>query len=112
LRTICGLFGYTRQAYYKQLKSAARHLLEEEVLLGMVKSYREQMPRIGGSKLHYLINQSGYRIGRKTLYDLLRNNKLLVRRRKKHAITTDSRHWMRKWPNLIRGFDFYRPNLL
>jgi transposase InsO family protein len=112
LRTVCGLFGYTRQAYYKQLKSASRHLLEEEVLLDMIKNYRKQMPRIGGTKLHYLINQSGYGIGRKALYDLLRNNKLLVRRRKKHAVTTDSRHWMRKWPNLIRGFDFYKPNLL
>jgi len=70
------------------------------------------MPRIGGTKLHYLINQSGYRIGRKALYDLLRNNKLLVRRRKKYAVTTDSKHWLRKWPNLIRGFDFHRSNLL
>jgi len=86
--------------------------MEEEVLLGMVKNYRKQMPRIGGTKLHYLINQSGYRIGRKALYDLLRNNKLLVRRRKKYAVTTDSKHWLRKWPNLIRGFDFHRSNLL
>lgn len=78
----------------------------------MIKNYRKQMPRIGGIKLHYLINQSGYRIGRKALYDVLRDNKLLVRIRKKYAVTTDSRHWMRKWPNLIRGFDFYRPNQL
>jgi len=60
------------------MKSNAKHRLEEDVLLGMVQNYRKQMPRIGGAKLHYLINQSGYRIGRKTLYDLLRNNKLLV----------------------------------
>ena len=70
------------------------------------------MPRISGTKLHYLLNQSGYRIGRKVLYDLLRNNKLLVRKRKKYTITTGSRHWMHKWPNLIRGFDFYRPKML
>ena len=48
----------------------------------MVQNYRKQMPRIGGTKLHYLINQSGYKIGRKVLYDLLRNHKLLVRKRK------------------------------
>jgi len=94
------------------LKSNAKYRLEEEVLLGMVHNYRKQMPRIGGAKLHYLINQSGYRIGRNALYDLLRNNKLLVRKRRKRVITTDSRHWMRKWPNLIRGFDFYQPNQL
>jgi len=100
------------QAYYKQLKSNAKQCLQEEILLDMVQSYRKQMPRIGGTKLHYLINQSGYKIGRKVLYDLLRNHGLLVRKRKKRAVTTDSRHWMRKWPNLIRGFDFYRPNQL
>ena len=94
------------------MKSNEKHQLEEEVLLDMIKSYRKQMPRIGGTKLHYLINQSGYEIGRKALFDILRNNRLLVRRRKKYAVTTDSRHWMRKWPNLIRGFDFHRPNLL
>ncbi|KAA6329210.1 hypothetical protein EZS27_021958, partial [termite gut metagenome] len=37
---------------------------------------------------------------------------LLVRKRKKYAVTTDSRHWMKKYPNLIRGFDFESPNLL
>lgn len=70
------------------------------------------MPRLGGTKLHYLINQSGYRIGRKVLYDFLKNHGLLIRRRKKYAVTTNSNHWMRKWPSLIRGFDFDRPNLL
>jgi transposase InsO family protein len=112
LRTICGLFGYTRQAYYKQQKTGVKHQLEEEILLDMIKDYRKQMPRIGGTKLHYLINQSGYSVSRKALYDVLRENKLLVRRRKKYAVTTNSRHWMHKWPNLIRGFDFHRANLL
>ncbi|MDR1122115.1 MAG: DDE-type integrase/transposase/recombinase [Dysgonamonadaceae bacterium] len=94
------------------MKSHVKHGLEEDIVLDMVKSYRKEMPRIGGSKLHHLINQFGYKIGRKALYDLLRNNKLLVRRRKKYAVTTDSKHWMRKWSNLIRGFDFHRPNML
>ncbi|KAA6332012.1 hypothetical protein EZS27_019433 [termite gut metagenome] len=70
------------------------------------------MPRIGGAKLHYLMNQEGYRISRKTLFSILRTNSLLVRKRKKHAVTTDSRHWMKKYPNLINGFDFESPNLL
>ena len=94
------------------MKSNVKHCLHEDILLDMVQNYRQQMPRIGGTKLHYLINQSGYQIGRKSLYDLLRSHKLLVRKRKKRAVTTDSRHWMRKWQNLIRGFDFYQPNRL
>nr|WP_121273958.1 IS3 family transposase [Pedobacter schmidteae] len=106
------MFGYTRQAYYKQMKSTKKRLLKEEVLLDIVSNYRKQMPRLGGTKLHFLINQSGCRIGRKVLYDFLKNHGLLIRRRKKYAITTNSNHWMRKWPNLIRGFDFNRSNQL
>ncbi|KAA6303931.1 hypothetical protein EZS27_044426, partial [termite gut metagenome] len=77
-----------------------------------IHSYRKLMTRIGGTKLHYLMNKAGYRISRKTLFSILRTNSLLVRKRKKYAVTTDSRHWMKKYPNLIRGFDFDRPNLL
>ncbi|KAA6305643.1 hypothetical protein EZS27_042703, partial [termite gut metagenome] len=58
------------------------------------------------------MNQEGYRISRKTLFSILRTNSLLVRKRKKYAVTTASRHWMKKHPNLIRGFDFESPNLL
>jgi hypothetical protein len=58
-RTLSSLFGYTRQAYYKQVKSNVKYRLEEAIVLDMVKSYRKEMPRIGGSKLHNLINKSG-----------------------------------------------------
>lgn len=37
---------------------------------------------------------------------------MLVRRREKYAVTTDSKHWMKKYPNLIRGFDFDHSNML
>lgn len=112
MHTLCGLFGYSRQAYYKQVKLHVKQRLEEDIVVDMVNCYRKAMPRIGGTKLHYLMNASGYTIGRKALYDVLRSNRLLVRRRKKYAVTTDSRHWMRKWPNLIRGFDVHHSNLL
>jgi transposase InsO family protein len=94
------------------VKSNAKRRLEEDVILAMVKSYRKEMPRIGGTRLHYLINEAGYKIGRKALYDILRSNRFPVRKRKKYAVTTDSKHWMRKCPNLIRFFDIHRPNLL
>jgi putative transposase len=70
------------------------------------------MPQLGGTKLHFLLNQSGFRVGRQVLFDFLRKHHLLVRRRKKYAIITNSNQWMRKWPNLIRGFSFERPNAL
>lgn len=72
------------------------------------------MPRIGTRKLHYLLSavleQHDISIGRDKLFDLLAGYGLLVRRRKRRkALTTDSNHPFRKYPNLVRGLQVVRP---
>ena len=74
--------------------------------------YRKLMPRLGGRKLWHLLQQDGFPVSRDRLFTLLSENNLLVKRRKKYSVTTCSRHWMRKYPNLIRGFDLERPHRL
>lgn len=71
------------------------------------------MPRLGGRKLIYLIKEmytGQITIGRDGFYDLLRRNGLLVRRRRNRVITTNSFHWLRKYPNLIRDLKATRSN--
>jgi transposase InsO family protein len=41
-------------------------------------------------------------MGRDKLFDLLRFHGLLIRRRKRTVKTTDSNHWLKKYPNLIK----------
>lgn len=76
-------------------------------------SVRSQMPRIGTRKLYYLLKEDflreGIVIGRDRLFDILREEGLLIVRKKKHTRTTDSSHWMRKYPNLIKGLRLRRP---
>lgn len=43
-------------------------------------------------------------MGRDALFDLLAANKLLIRRKKRKIYTTNSFHWLKKYPNLIEGF--------
>jgi transposase InsO family protein len=112
LQTICGLFGYSRQAYYKRLKVNAENGIEADVVLHMIKDYRRLMPRIGGYKLHDMINKTGHRISRVDVFNILRNNNLLIRRKGRYVVTTNSNHWLKKHPNLIRGFNFDAPNQL
>ena len=61
---------------------------------------------MGTRKLHFMLNQRltehKIAVGRDHLFDLLARYKLLIRTRRRKAITTDSRHWMRKYENLIR----------
>lgn len=70
------------------------------------------MPRVGGYKLHNMINKTGYTIGRADIFTILRKHKMLIRRKGRFVITTNSNHWLKKYPNLIRGFNFTAPNQL
>lgn len=74
------------------------------------------MPRLGTRKLYHLLKDSfrkdGISIGRDRLFDLLRQQGLLVKKKKKYIKTTDSKHWMHKYPNLIKGLVIKRPEQL
>jgi len=74
------------------------------------------MPRLGTRKLHYLLvpllTEHGIRLGRDELFDLLGEHKLLIRQRKRKVITTNSRHWMHKWPNQVSKLLVLRPEQL
>jgi transposase InsO family protein len=52
------------------------------------------------------------KMGRDALFDLLASHQLLVRRRKRKISTTNSSHWLRKYPNLIRELTPVRSNQL
>ena len=74
------------------------------------------MPRLGTRKLHYLLipilKEHGIKLGRDQLFSLLQDHKLLIRQRRRKVITTNSRHWMRKYPNLVQTFTPTRPEQL
>ena len=89
--------------------------MHEGIVLSEVKELRRQMPRIGTRKLHYMLadrlQKHQISIGRNKLFDLLEDNGMLVRNRKRKSIrTTDSNHSFKKHPNLISELEIIRPN--
>ena len=76
-------------------------------------SIRHELPRLGTRKLYSLLSEDfkerDLKIGRDGLFALLRRESLLVPRRRKYVKTTDSRHWMRQYPNLVKGVPVERP---
>ena len=107
---MCELFGYTRQGYWKQRQSQYREEIDATALLNEVRSIRSEMPRCGVRKLQIILEGMGHRIGRDRLFGMLRAEGMLVGRRHTRIITTYSRHWMKKYANLIRGMQIVRPN--
>ena len=100
---LCELFGMTKQAYYQSISRKCDAESNDELILQLVMDIRRQMPRLGTRKiLHVLREQYAVDVGRDHLFDLMRDNGLLYRTRKRHYNTTFSRHNMRTYPNLIK----------
>ncbi len=110
MEAICGLFGYSRQSYYKREDDSDG--FKESAIIPIIvetaKRYREQNPGLGCVKLYLIICRKygtvGSLPGRDAFIHLLRINGLMVRfKRRRHYRTTDSDHPYRKYPNLIEG---------
>jgi transposase InsO family protein len=116
LGTLCSLFGVTRQAYYEAQTREIKTNISHSVVLRLVKDLREIMPMIGTRKLQHEIRdqltEHGIKMGRDQLFDLLRFHGLLIRRRKRFVKTTDSCHWLKKYPNLITDIEVSEPDEL
>ena len=114
--SLCGWFGITRQAYYQNSWKATETSIVEHLVLQEVKNIRQNHKRMGTRKLYEKLQVFMYenkiKMGRDALYDLLSVNHMLIRNRKRRIQTTQSYHWLRKYPNLIKDFVPTAPNQL
>lgn len=80
------------------------------MVLKLVKEIREDLPRAGVPKLHYMLQDKlvahGIKMGRDALYQLLGEHGYLLRYRRRKPYTTDSNHRFKKYPNLIREIKY------
>jgi putative transposase len=116
IATLCQLFGKTRHAWYDAQWRGDDQLLKEEIILQIVMEIRTALPRIGTRKLLHLLTprlaEHHLEVGRDYLFELLATHKLLVRSRRRKVVTTDSKHWMRKYSNLTGALTMVRPEQL
>jgi putative transposase len=72
----------------------------------LVDRERKLLPRLGTRKIHYLIKddlqKQGLKCGRDKLFMLMRYYGLQIIPRRRYIQTTMSKHWLRKWPNIIK----------
>ena len=108
----CALFGLSKQAYYKQLKYNEQKITDWQRIRKLVLTLRRSMPRLGTRKLHYLLKEQGVDIGRDHLYELLRQESMLVIRRKRYIRTTNSSAWRNQYTDLTTGIELVRPEQL
>lgn len=110
------MFGLSRQSYYKNKTNRIKRNADLTIVRDIVMRIRCKMPRIGTRKLYYLIkdelNVLHIKIGRDVLFNLLRAEHLLIKPKRSYVKTTNSKHWMKKYPNLIKNIEVTKPEQL
>lgn len=108
------MLGYSKQAYYKKIKTKEKHEIQESLILELVKEKRKLWKKGSGRNLHAALktefNKHSVKIGRDKFFDLLRNNGLLIKNKHRRTRTTFSYHRFHKYPNLIRNLNVERIN--
>jgi transposase InsO family protein len=106
--------GMSRQNFYKQRKQRQRRSVDEQLVKELVQRERAVQPRLGGLKLHGLLQDElavhGVRLGRDLFFDVLRNQELLLEPLPKAPRTTNSHHSLPVFPNLVKDIQPDGPN--
>jgi hypothetical protein len=88
---VCACFHLKRNAFYKYLKRWERYKSVESQVIQLVKEERKEQPRVGVRKLYEALQPSfdakQIKIGRDSLFNLLRANNMLVKRKRAYAKT-------------------------
>lgn len=72
---------------------------------------RQEQPRLGTRKLHYIL-RTEINVGRDKLFEILRKEQMLITKRKKYVKTTNSKHWMRTYADSSKQLQLKRPEQL
>ena len=103
----------TRQAVYQSEQRAQAKQKQLAPVYVMVMDIRRYLPRLGARKLYHLLKpkleEHGIKLGRDGLLAYLRQHHLLIKPFRRYTKTTNSRHWLKKYPNLLPEQEIKRP---
>ena len=106
------MFGINRQIYYRSTKRSRTSKNKAEQVVELVENIRMKMPKIGGRKLYFILNEplKTLKIGRDKFFNILKANHLLITPKRSYHITTNSHHRFRKHKNLVLDYQITKPN--
>jgi len=106
----------SRQNYYQQRHAREQGRVDEALVVELVQAERRRQPCLGGRKLWHLLKPelvaAEMDLGRDRFFALLKRHELLIIRRKRTCVTTDSRHGFRVYANLARAVVLTAPHQL
>jgi putative transposase len=114
VRETCACFDLQRDAWYKYQKRCQKRKMVHSKVVELVKEERKDQPRVGTRKLLEALHPSfeavHITVGRDSLFDILREHNMLIRRKKASCKTTNSYHHFHKYGNLVKDMEITAPN--
>ncbi len=114
ISALCSRVEMSRQNYYAARQLRQRREVDEGLIVELVNRERRMQPRLGGRKLLYLLQsdfeEAKVSIGRDRFFEILAERNLLVVPKPGKPHTTNSRHSLPVFHNLLAGKQFEAPN--
>jgi transposase InsO family protein len=111
---LCVWAEMSRQNYYAARRLRHRRQVDEALIVKLVQRERRMQPRLGGRKLMHLLQtdlaEAGVSVGRDRFFELLAENDLLVVPKPGSPHTTNSRHSLPVFHNLLAAAILQAPN--
>ena len=111
---LCHRVGMSRQNYYAARRLRQRRQVDEDMIVELVKRERRMQPRLGGRKLLHLVSpelqEAGVSIGRDRFFEVLAEADLLVVPKPSAPRTTNSRHSLPVFINILADKTLRAPN--
>ena len=109
VKNACKAFSISRQAFYKWKKHEFLNDTGDDVLAAM-QDIALEFPKYGYRRVTHALRRNGVIANHKKVRRIMKENNLLVRRKKSKPMTTQSNHSLQKYPNLVKDIVIARIN--
>ena len=111
LRQVCALLGISRSGVYAARQRPTAAAAPEAVALrDAIERIVLDFPGYGYRRVTHALRRDGWRVNHKRVLRVMREESLLCQLRRRFPLTTDSRHRLASYPNLLRGHPVHGPN--
>lgn len=109
IRQRCRIAKVSASAYYAWRKQTTVYRNDQE-LLAMIRAVLEDFLSYGYRRVTKELSRRGVAVNKKRVERVMRENHLQRRQKRRFVCTTDSKHNLRVYPNLIRDLVIERPD--
>ncbi len=110
---MCQVLCVSRSGYYawRSRPASKRAVADDQLIVEIKAAHEAGRGNYGSPRVHRALRKNGRRVGKKRVARLMQREGIVVKRRKKFVITTDSKHADPIAPNVLnREFDVELPN--